>query len=237
MTITPAPATKKAARGLHCVAISPPRTKPRPGVAEAADSSVPSTRACMFAAVSSWTALITATHWMPLPRPPRDRGCAGDRKRWRGRHAEVAGADRDGAEEEENRQRGASQPGEDDAAADHPSSPAGEQEAVAGVSHAERFLRVDHLDRDHDREEDERSRLRGEQAPQRRVAADVPEPGPHSLPQAGLRFRLGLGQRLRRQQDPADRVEGGGVQQQRRLDAEGRDHARRPGPGRPRRRR
>ena len=70
MTITPPPATKNAARGLHCVAISPPRTKPMPGVAEAADSSVPMTLACIRAAVSSCTALITATHWTPLPSPP-----------------------------------------------------------------------------------------------------------------------------------------------------------------------
>ena len=52
------------------VAISPPSTKPTAGSADEIDSSTLITRACIVAAVSSCTALTTATHCTPLPVPP-----------------------------------------------------------------------------------------------------------------------------------------------------------------------
>ena len=70
MPITPAPATRNVIRGLTRAAIKPPRAKPTPGIAAPIDSSTLITRACIVSAVSSWTALIAATHWIPLPAPP-----------------------------------------------------------------------------------------------------------------------------------------------------------------------
>ena len=106
-----------------------------------------------------------------------DRGGAGDRQRRRGGEPEIAGADRERAEEEQDRQRGAPHGGEDDAAEDHADAPAGQQQPVAGVAGAERLLRVDHLDRDHRGEEDEGGALGEQQPPQRRLLADVGEAG------------------------------------------------------------
>ena len=68
---TPAPATRNVSRGLDSVAMTPPTAKPTPGIAAPIDSSTLITRACIDSAVSSCTALIAATHWTPLPAPPR----------------------------------------------------------------------------------------------------------------------------------------------------------------------
>ena len=48
----------------------PPIMKPTPVIADATDSSRPVIRACRSCGVDSCNAVITDTHWIPLPRPP-----------------------------------------------------------------------------------------------------------------------------------------------------------------------
>ncbi len=78
-------------------------------------------------------------------------------------------------------------------------------------------------------EEDEGGALGDQEPPQRRLLADVGDAGADALADQA-RIGLGLRQRPRSEQDPGDRVEGDGVEQQRGLDAEAGDDQ--PGHGR-----
>ena len=89
------------------MAIRPPSRKPTPGIAAPIDSSTLITRACMPCAVSSCTALIAATHCTPLPAPPRTEAAQAAARVGRRGQPEVADADDEGAEEEQDRQSGA----------------------------------------------------------------------------------------------------------------------------------
>ena len=111
----------------------------------------------------------------PVAEPADERSGAGDRERRGDRCGEIGDPDRERRAEQQPAQPHPAKRREGDAADDHPEPPAGEQRAVPGVTGPERLLREHHLDRDHQREEDEGERLRGEQAPQRRALADVGE--------------------------------------------------------------
>ena len=103
---TPRPATRKVARGLGDGSDqAAERRSRRPGIAAPIDSSTLITRACIPGSVSSWTALIAATHWTPLPVPPTTEAAQASARVGRRRQAEVAGADRERAEEEQDGQR------------------------------------------------------------------------------------------------------------------------------------
>ena len=67
----PIPATAKAVRGEPSATIVPPSRKPTPGTAAPSDSSRPDIRAWYSDGVASCSRVITATHWTPLPAPPR----------------------------------------------------------------------------------------------------------------------------------------------------------------------
>ena len=98
----------------------------------------------------------------PGSAPPPGRG-----SRRRPRRAEEAGGSGSGA---------CRSAAKIEAAEHHPDPPAGEQQAVAGVAGAERFLGVDHLDRDHRGEEDEGGALGDQQAAQRRPSRGCRRP-------------------------------------------------------------
>ena len=57
-------------RGELSSTITPPIRKPTPGMPAPIDSIRPDTRAWYSGGVDSCSAVITATHWMPLPAPP-----------------------------------------------------------------------------------------------------------------------------------------------------------------------
>ena len=239
MTITPAPATKKAARGLHCG-----RDQTAEDVADArrrrggAIRACPSTRACIPGEVSSCTALTTATHWMPLPAPPMAEATQAIGEGRGDGHAKVAGADRDRAEEEQHaaagrvagwRRRRCRAPSRRPSCRAAGRSP----RRLPPASPWRRSPRSGSTT-------EKKTSAPACAASRRRsvgIAADVAEPGAHPLPQAVLRLRLGLGQRLRcrarcrrsRRRRPRPAAAPTGRRRPR--------PRRRPAPGRPRRRR
>ena len=64
------PETASAVGGEKSAVIIPPIRKPTPVIADAIDSSRPVSRACRSCGVDSCSAVITDTHWIPLPSPP-----------------------------------------------------------------------------------------------------------------------------------------------------------------------
>ena len=107
-----------------------------------------------------------------------------------------------------------------DEAADHDArAPGGEQDAEAGIRRAEALLRVDDLDRDHQREQHERERLADQQHTHRRAAPREAHAGGEPLAER-LLLDVSAGEAARERQDDRDRQERRGVDQERGGNAE-----------------
>ena len=130
--------------------------------------------------VASCSAVITATHWTPLPAPPTHR-------EQRTRRAACPPATSRGRRRRSRRveirisaKRRAPLDDEVEQAAEHDAgAPRGEQDAEAGVGRPEALLGVDDLDRDDEREADQRERLADQQRahrPDGRARSSRPSP-------------------------------------------------------------
>ena len=132
-------------------------------------------RAWKSGLVSCWTAVITPTHWMPLPRPPTPEARQATRRVGAAAVARYAQPTARVLSTSSNGQRRAAQRGERKPADDHPRPPARQQHAVARVPGSQSLLGEHDLDRDHDHEEDAGGRLRADQPPKLNPPAHVAE--------------------------------------------------------------
>ena len=230
----PAPATAKAVRGEPRATIAPPSRKPTPGIAAPSDSSRPGHPRLELAAAWPPAARSSpATHWTPLPAPPSTEISARDQQRPRLRHARGRRARprrwRSGSSPARTRflsQRNSRLP------STMPAPQAREQDAEAGARRAEALLGVDDLDRDDEREADQRERLADQQRAHGPVVARELEPVDEALVPRRAVLVLGPGQVACAAQHDRDHQERRGVDQQRGRQPEGRDQPARRAPRR-----
>ncbi len=152
-----------------------------------------------------------------------DRHRARDQQRSGLRHAEIGEPDGGRGDQDQREPRAVLEHDEEQAPEHDAGAPGRQEDAEPGAGGPERLLRVDDLDRDDEREADQRQRLADQQRPDEPVRAREREPGAEASVPRAIVGVLEPRELLRRDQPHRDHQERGGVDEQRDGDPERRD--------------